>query len=56
MSKNNVWETVCDESFERVRRLRVENGWLYQVQSGCEFEGYSSKPVWHAPVFVPDKD
>lgn len=53
------WETVDSGSGVNVRRMRVHNGWLYQVQSHLEKKAFaggevSTRIMWHAPVFVPE--
>lgn len=54
------WDLVHDVEFERVRRLAVPGGWLYQTEIDQLHEvlrvGEDSTRVigWHPPVFVPD--
>lgn len=53
------WETVHDEPNDRVRRMAVPGGWLYQVElymvhnPRVKGEVSSSTHGWTAPVFVP---
>lgn len=55
-----TWEIICDTGGERVRRMKLTNGWLYQVEldNRHESQEYGAAPVvvtgWHPPVFVPD--
>jgi hypothetical protein len=53
------WEVINDADFERVRRIAVPGGWLYQVEncSRSESEEHGVSVIhhsgWHPPVFVP---
>lgn len=55
-----TWEIVCSAVGEQVRRMKLANGWLYQVElsNTHESEEYGSSlpnvTGWHPPVFVPD--
>jgi hypothetical protein len=53
------WEVINDADFERVRRIAVTGGWLYQVENcgRSESEEHGASVIhhsgWHPPVFVP---
>lgn len=53
------WEVIHDEESERVRRMPVPGGWLYQVETWLwHHPGRDGEPVtytsgWSPPVFVP---
>jgi hypothetical protein len=52
------WVVVHDEPHERVRRMRVPGGWLYQVEYIGTLESAGTAEArkyiegWHPPVFV----
>lgn len=57
-----TWELVHDVAFDRVRRMRITDGWLYQVEMSSVMvsQAHDTPDVvvsgWHPPVFVPFKD
>jgi len=57
-TKPSLWEVVHDVPLERVRRMPVGGGWLYQVEidqvHAVMREGEPATCVtgWHPPVFV----
>lgn len=56
----HTWQTVHeaesrDGAPPGVRRLKVPNGWLYQIESHEIVAGTRTVTrVWHAPVFVSE--
>lgn len=54
------WEIIHDVAFERVRRMPVIGGWLYQTEIDQDIEslrhdGERQRVTgWHPPVFVPE--
>lgn len=55
-----TWEMVCDAPRNRVRRLRVHGGWLYQAEGFTVVKSMERDVAdmrhcgWTAPVFVPE--
>lgn len=59
MPTGDKWEVVHDVDWERVRRMRISGGWLYQVEldANTQLPDGSTASVlvgWHAPIFVPE--
>lgn len=59
----HTWETIVDDHRNSVRRMKVQTGWLYQVQDGRKYSSISGTigrendqgvPTWSIPVFVPE--
>jgi hypothetical protein len=54
-----TWELVHDVAYERVRRMPVPGGWLYQTQidqlhAPGEYVPPGARVIgWHPPIFVP---
>ena len=55
----SYWYVICSEIAQGVRRYRVPDGWLYQIEYRQETVAFddSTSTVhtgWHPPVFVAD--
>lgn len=51
------WEVVCTDARSHVRRLKIEGGWLYQVQTGSEWHDFNqqiTRPTYGQTTFVPE--
>jgi hypothetical protein len=53
------WESIVDvRGGNGVRRLKIPEGWLYQIQTGVTYRGHPSwnntDPVWGETTFVPN--
>lgn len=54
-----AWEIIHDVPFERIRRMAIQGGYLYQVEIDEHQEVmHDGEPSvrrigWHPPVFVP---